>query len=113
MLSTGMSRHFRAALVIRHEMGDRVAMATTLIGMASVHLADRRQDGAATLLGMVESLIRRAGAVLPPHDESERARCMNEIRTSLDAAAGRAAVEAGRSMTEAQAIAEALESRRG
>jgi tetratricopeptide (TPR) repeat protein len=98
----------RDALRIVSERGDQLAIPWVLNGLAAVTAAQGDHERAATLLGMAEVMIERAGGDWPPDEREQYEGTLAVLSASLVPTALAQAREAGASMTVEQGVAYAL-----
>jgi non-specific serine/threonine protein kinase len=99
---------YAESLALRHEQGDKQFIASSLRGLAIVAAATRRYARAARLGGAAEALREAIGA--PPPRHTARARgALTATRRGLGQEAFAAAWAAGRALSLAEAVAEALQ----
>jgi len=87
--------------------GDRLLVVTFLHGLAGIAAATGRLEQGARLLGAAESIRVPLGAPIFPRDQPVRDRCLGALMAALGEEQLAAAWEAGRTLTMAEAIAEA------
>jgi non-specific serine/threonine protein kinase len=99
---------YAESVALRYEQGEKNTMAGALRGLASVAAATRRYEHAARLWGAAEALSEAIGAPLSlPHAGARAA--IAATRRGLGDSAFVAAWAAGRSLSLAEAVAEALQ----
>jgi hypothetical protein len=99
----------REALTLYQTLGDPRRCAVGLEGLASTAGMAGRGERAARLLGAAEALRETLGAPIPPHERADVERAVADARTTLGEEVWAQALAAGRALTLAQAIAEALD----
>jgi tetratricopeptide (TPR) repeat protein len=98
----------RDALRIVSERGDQLAIPWVLNGLAAVTAAQGDHERGATLLGMAEAMIERAGGEWPPDEREQYEGTLAVLSGSLMPTALAHAREVGASMTAEQGVAYAL-----
>ncbi len=98
---------YRESLALCEATDDAVGLPDVLMGMARVALLRGHATRAARLFGMADGLRGILGDAITLADDPERDPLAATARTALGAARYEAAWRAGRSLTRAQAIAEA------
>jgi predicted ATPase/DNA-binding CsgD family transcriptional regulator len=103
------AERFRQGLMLLADIGDTWYLASPLSGLASIAALTGEAECAARLLGAVDELRERSGALVFPTEgqRSERAAAM--ARTAQGDESFARAYAAGRALSLAQAIAEAIE----
>ena len=99
---------FQESLVLRRTLGSREGVARSLVGLASVALAQARPEHAARLFGAAEAMRDLVNAPLPPADRVDYERQLAALQKELDETTFAAAWAEGRAMTLEQAIEYAL-----
>jgi tetratricopeptide (TPR) repeat protein len=98
----------RDALRIVSDRGDQLAIPWVLNGLAAVTAAKGDHEQAATLLGMAEAMIERAGGEWPPDEREQYEGTLAVLSAALTPAALAQARDEGASMTVEQGVAYAL-----
>jgi predicted ATPase/DNA-binding CsgD family transcriptional regulator len=98
---------YRENLSLYQTLGDQRGVAGTLGGVAGIAAARGRLDGAARLLGAAQSLIESIGAAIMMH-QPYHDRVLESVRSKLSERTFVAAWEEGRTLSQAQAIGEAM-----
>jgi non-specific serine/threonine protein kinase len=100
---------YAESLVLRYEQGDQQSIASSLRGLASIAAATRRHEQAARLWGAADALREAIGAP-PPRHAARAQEAIAAVRRGLGEEVFAAAWTAGRALTLAEAVAEALQS---
>jgi tetratricopeptide (TPR) repeat protein len=103
----------RDALRIVSDRGDQLAIPWVLNGLAAVTAAKGEPERAATLIGMAEAMLERAGGEWPPDERVQYEGTIAVLSGSLTPAALARARENGSGMTVEQGVAYALGRRSG
>ena len=98
----------RAALRIVSDRGNQLAIPWVLNGLAAVIAATGGHERAATLLGMAEALLERAGGEWPPDERQQHAGTVAVLSEALEPAALARARARGAAMTTEDGVAYAL-----
>ena len=98
----------RAALRIVSDRGDQLAIPWVLNGLAAVTAAKGDHERAATLLGMAEAFLERAGGEWPPDERQQHAGTVVVLSDALEPTALTRARERGAAMTTGEGVAYAL-----
>jgi predicted ATPase len=106
--STLAARHFREALELSRDLGDRAATAWCLAGLAGVAALNEEPERAAWLWGVAEALRQSIGVREAPASHATHERLKNEVRKQLGEVAFDAKWAEGQAASLEQAIAEAL-----
>ena len=101
----------RDALRIVSDRGDQLAIPWVLNGLAAVTAAKGDHERAATLLGMAEAMLERAGGEWPPDEREQYEGTIAVLSASLTPAALDQARRAGSEMTVEHGVAYALAAR--
>lgn len=99
----------REALAMIRDGGDELAIAWTLNGLAASTAAIGEHERAATLLGLAESLLQRAGGEWPPDERSQYDATRATLGEALDPDTFVDRRALGASMTTARGLAYALD----
>jgi non-specific serine/threonine protein kinase len=98
---------YAESLVVAQRSADPGAVADTLTGYAYLALTLGRLEMAARLFATAEQIYKARGMRIPPMDRPNYTRAVEAVRAGLGKTAFEAAWQAGRGLTEAQAISEA------
>lgn len=101
--------HYLQSLVLYRDMGTTPDVSECLEGLAAGAMARQQVQHAARMYGAAAALRESIGAALPPARRAAYDQQLAHGQTQLDATSWTTAWNAGRAMTLAQAIAEALE----
>ncbi|BDI30813.1 hypothetical protein CCAX7_28640 [Capsulimonas corticalis] len=100
--------YYEEIMILCQEWGDKATFANGLEGIAAVLLAQDEAAKAVRLWGASQSLRDSIGVPIPPDEQKERDRQIEQSRQALGDAAFDAAWDKGRDLTSEQAIAYAL-----
>jgi DNA-binding CsgD family transcriptional regulator len=103
------AERFREGLTLLADIGDTWYLASPLSGLASVAALTGTAEQAARLLGAVDELRQRSGALVFPTEGQRSERAAAQARADLGEKGFDQAYAAGRALPLSQAIAEALE----
>jgi predicted ATPase len=98
----------QTALRLRHELGDRLGVAESLVGVAAAIAAERPED-AARLAGAAGALFHASAAVPTPRQQADLDAVSQLAIAATDAGTVAAAVAAGAVIQESAAVAAALD----
>ena len=98
---------YRDSLDRAHDQGFMILVSSTLIGLATIAVADGQPETGAHLLGAAAGLDELIGAPLYPRDRPVRDRALAALTATLGEQRLAAAQESGRALTVEVAIAEA------
>ena len=99
----------KECLAIYQELGNKRGFAYALKSFAYLASAQEQMTRAALLFGAAEARRESIGAPLPPNERERYDRSVAAVRDTLDAAAFKAALDQGHSLTTEQAIVYALD----
>jgi DNA-binding CsgD family transcriptional regulator len=99
---------YRESLALAWEQGDQVGVADALLGLAAIAAAGGEYEWAARLLGAAEARRGATGADLDRVSRATWERTVGQVGAALEEAAVAAAWAAGRRLSPAAAVAEAV-----